>query len=497
MYAHQMSTTSNKGGLTPSEQYLTRLCRSAFLVLWAHPNVFTDEGRKNDRGVGEELCDLLVVFGDQIVIFSDKHCEYKETGNDEVDWKRWYRKAITKSVRQLVGAASFIKRFPNRLYLDNTCQKRFPLEIEIARCTFHLVAVTRGSKEACEKFFANQSIGSLRYFGDLQGDQVPFAVGPILTSHGLVHVFDENTLDIVFKELDTTADFVRYLSKRAELLSRNQPTILADGEEQLLALYLKNTHDGEHNFGIESESNGKPIDGIYISEGHWESLQNNPQYLAKKAADKISYQWDSLINKFIDVGDPLLLEINGLKPSSDIEPAVREMASETRFSRRILANGLSSFVKSLEDGKSKVRVMSSPSSNNRVYAVLAEPYVSERFGNYEEYRVHRLSKVSAYALVARTRIPSARMSIGIAFDGPTKDMNGGSEDLFCHYVPEVTQDVIDDAKKLQSELRILLPENVNNTKFHFKEYPDDSLPMSRQQRRAQERAAYKATKKYR
>ena len=86
-------------------------------MLWAHPNVFTDEGRKNGHGSGKELCDLLVVFGDQVIVFSDKHCEYKETGNDEVDWKRWYRKAIDKSVRQLAGAASFIKRFPERLYL--------------------------------------------------------------------------------------------------------------------------------------------------------------------------------------------------------------------------------------------------------------------------------------------------------------------------------------------------------------------------------------------
>ena len=173
------------------------------------------------------------------------------------------------------------------------------------------------------------------------------------------------------------------------------------------------------------------------------------------------------------------------------------MASETRFARRILADGLSKFVQLLEVGKAKVRVMSSPSSNNRLYAILAEPFASDRFSSYDKYRRHRLSKVAAYALVARTKIPSAKIAIGIAFDGPTKDMNGGSEDLFCHYVSEVTQDVLDDAAKLQSELGILLPENVNSAGFHYKEYPDTMSTLSRQQRRAQERAAKKARGKVR
>jgi hypothetical protein len=485
-------------GLTPSEQYLAQLCRSAFLSLWAYPNVFTDEGRKYAKGAGKELCDLLVVFGDQVIVFSDKHCEYKETGNYEVDWKRWYRKAVEKSVRQLIGAASFIKRFPSRLYLDADCQRQFPLPIEnLERCSFHLVAVTRGSKEACERFFAHQSIGSLRYFGDIQGDQVPFAVGPIRTEHGLVHVFDENTLDIIFGELDTVADFVTYLTKRAALLSRESPIIWADGEEQLLALYLRNMRGGEHDFDIDLESEGKQLGAVYVSEGHWEGLHQHPQYLAKKKADEISYQWDWLVSKFIEIGDPGLVEMPGLEPTTNVEPAVREMASETRFARRVLADGLSNFAASLEPGKARARVMNSPSTPNRVYAILAEPFLSARYGSYEQYRRERLSKVAAYAIVARMKVPTARMAIGIAFDGPTVDKEGGSEDLFCHYVPEVTEEVLDDAARVQRELRILLPENVRNVGFHHQEFPEVSPKISRQQRRALDRAAKKEARKQR
>jgi len=62
-------------GMTDSERALTRLARKAYLSLWSHPNVYSDEGRGTGSGDGKELVDLLVVFGDNVLLFSDKHCE--------------------------------------------------------------------------------------------------------------------------------------------------------------------------------------------------------------------------------------------------------------------------------------------------------------------------------------------------------------------------------------------------------------------------------------
>ncbi len=58
-------------GITHAECYLQRLCERSFLTLWSYPGVFRDQktGGKGDR---KELCDLLVVFGDDVLIFSDK-----------------------------------------------------------------------------------------------------------------------------------------------------------------------------------------------------------------------------------------------------------------------------------------------------------------------------------------------------------------------------------------------------------------------------------------
>ena len=60
-------------GVTASERYLQRLCQQSFLSLWSYPGIYRDQGRFEGRGDGKEVCDLLVVFDDHILIFSDKY----------------------------------------------------------------------------------------------------------------------------------------------------------------------------------------------------------------------------------------------------------------------------------------------------------------------------------------------------------------------------------------------------------------------------------------
>lgn len=62
--------------VTGAESFLRALCENTFLSLWSYPGVFRDQGKKG-TGDGKEVCDLLVVFGDHIIIFSDKYCEYQ------------------------------------------------------------------------------------------------------------------------------------------------------------------------------------------------------------------------------------------------------------------------------------------------------------------------------------------------------------------------------------------------------------------------------------
>lgn len=111
---------------TESERYLTSLGQRAFLSLWCYANVHTDEGKTSATGDGKELCDLLVVFGNHILIFSDKACEFPTHPDLKVAWGRWYKRAVDKSVGQLIGAEKFLREHPDRLFLDKQCNVPFP-----------------------------------------------------------------------------------------------------------------------------------------------------------------------------------------------------------------------------------------------------------------------------------------------------------------------------------------------------------------------------------
>ena len=98
------------GGVTRSERYLARLCSKTFLSLWSYPGVYRDQGKPQTGGDGKEICDILVVFDQHIIIFSDKHCRLADSGNVPLDWQRWFRKAVQKSADQVWGAERWLRQ---------------------------------------------------------------------------------------------------------------------------------------------------------------------------------------------------------------------------------------------------------------------------------------------------------------------------------------------------------------------------------------------------
>ena len=102
---------------TPDEEILDSLGSRSFLRFWSYSNIFRDQGKTTVNGDGKELCDFVVVFGNTVLLFSDKRIEYPDAENDTVAWKRWHRKAITASARQLKGAARWLTNYPSRVYI--------------------------------------------------------------------------------------------------------------------------------------------------------------------------------------------------------------------------------------------------------------------------------------------------------------------------------------------------------------------------------------------
>jgi hypothetical protein len=237
-------------GTTDSERALTRLAKKAFLSLWSYSNVFTDEGRSNGKGDGKELCDLLVVFGNDVLLFSDKDCEYHSHMDVKVAWPRWYKRAIEKSANQLAGAEKFAKAFPKRIFLDKQCQVPLPVPLpEAGVARYFLIAVTRGAHMAARQFYGGGSSGSVILSSDIRGKEhygTPFHIGFPLDSGRFVHVLDEMTVDLLLEELDTVHDLVAYLACKEAFISKPGVVVSVPGEDEILAHYMATMRDGQH-----------------------------------------------------------------------------------------------------------------------------------------------------------------------------------------------------------------------------------------------------------
>lgn len=478
-------------GITPSERYLTKLCGRSFLSLWSYTNLHTDEGRKGGKGVGHELCDLLVVFGNDVIIFSDRYIKFNRSADILVSWKRWFKRAVLKSANQLYGAEAWLRRHPNRIYLDPHCENQIPIALpQPESMRVHRVAVALGVYEACKEFFGGKSLGSLIVDSSLVGEthfDLPFHIGQVNPEKGFVHVFEDFTLDAVLREVDTISDFVAYLSRKERLLSREKSIIIATGEEQLLSLYLTRLNkNGEHDFDLPEDQ-----DVLYLDEGFWEEMVHNPQYRAKKEADRISYAWDRLIEHFIKYGSGYDLYGDNQIPIAEQEPALRIMASEPRIRRRQLGHALVNLMKTCPKGKGRTRLVYSNDFPDVAYLFLILPPLRDQ--SYDKYPEGRRAMLVDYCKVAKLLARDAKYIVGIATE--PLGTKGASEDFVTLDINEWTPEMQTEAESLQKEFSLLLDTNVQKTAGRIQEYPDltegaegpsRGRPLNRRQRRALE-----------
>ena len=191
---------TKSAGVTHEEEYLKRLCDGTFLSMWSYPNIYRNQGIKN-QGEGKELCDLLVVFDNHVIIFSDKHCTFPENDDLELAWGRWFRKTVVESANQAWGAARWIQSFPSRLFLDKSCKQPFPIELGLNKeIKFHLIVVSHGVTGVCSKILGGS--GSLMLNSQLAGEAqhtVPFTIGDLDPQKLFIHVLDDTSLEIVLK----------------------------------------------------------------------------------------------------------------------------------------------------------------------------------------------------------------------------------------------------------------------------------------------------------
>jgi len=449
-------------GVTKAERYLAKLCKRSFLSLWSYPGIYRDQGWPR-----KEVCDLLVVFENHIIIFSDKDCRFSDATDLQLAWSRWFKKAVQKSAKQVWGAERWIKQFPNRLFLDRQCSIPFPINLpDPAKATFHRIVVAHDASRACQQRLGGS--GSLMINSALVGDAhfgfLPFTIGILDPNQGYVHVFDDTALNIVMSTLDTITDFTAYLTRKEQFLRGNR-LIQAAGEEELLAVYLRDLNAaGEHDFVVNGD-----YDVLTFGEGLWDAFQRNPQRQAQIEADRISYSWDALIEKFAFHAMTGTQYFTSGRPLRDQEEVFRFLARERRTQRRILATSMHEVLERTlhSDSPLQARVMQPTELNSPHYVFLflhRKPGLSD-----QEYRNIRVRILSEYCLVTKLKFPEAIHIVGIASEAGLPPQR--SEDFV--YMNASRWTAKDEAKAKQIQERFGFLRRVKREATREYEYPID------------------------
>lgn len=449
---------------TSSEKMLAKLSDKAFLSLWSFANVYTDEGLKvNDKGErkgqGEELCDLLVVFGNHVLIFSDKgQIEYRPKDDVKISWRRWVERAFLKSAYSTYKAEKWIKELPHRIFLDKECTEKFPIAIPNKNIIkLHRIAVARGITEHSKKFYKDAS-GTLFIKPDIVGKEhynQPFIIGTADKKKGYVHFFDEESIDKLFNELDTIKDFTDYLTKKEELINSGM-LLVAPGEDELLGYYLSSREKEEY---IHSPQfimpEGRTNEVIAVQTGFYEGHRNTKAYKTLKEIARISYFWDRCIEI---MGSAAFTgrwhETNGKNYDEEIT-VLKYMASESRMARSVLSDAFSEVSRkpfAASEVRPRVRVSGSPTNPEMVYVWLVMQLTSEQ-KDYAEYREHRKAMISSYCMACKDAFPQFKTIVGIASDAINN--KGASEELIYVHTDDWTDEEYKHAKWLREELGLL------------------------------------------
>ena len=394
-----------------SEQLVNDICNKSFLSLWSYANPLG----KNSK----ELCDTLIVCDPDIIIISVKDIIITNSGNITTDWKRWRKRAIDASAKQIYGAERWIEEASNVIRSDGSVGIRLPAK---GNRRIHRVAIALGGEGKAQI-----------KFGDL--------------GKGFVHVFDKISLNIIMGELDTIEDFVEYLSAKERLYLSGKTTLFNGGEEDLLALYL---HKGRQ-FPDE-------FDMLVIDDNLWEGFKESEAHKAKKEADEISYAWDRLTE--ILCKDILHGNLEFGPELNDSEVAVRTMARENRFGRRILGK---SFVEFYELARQeKVRSRMALGNSDTTYVFLGIPH--------GEDRAYRKTELGLRCLVARGLNKDRNTVVGLATER-YEEGKGFSLDLLYLNISQWTNELQKKIEYAQKEFGYFA--NPQHMKIHEDEYPQE------------------------
>lgn len=370
--------------MTPSEKYVYELSKKSFLPFWSFPNPI---GKK-----GKELCDVLVICENIVIIISVKDIKVSNSKDINVQYERWVKKAIHDSSDQIHGAERFLITQKKVLLKDNKTWIDLP---SIDNMRIFRIAIAFGSPNT-----------------------FPLPMGDF--GKGFVHVFDEQSTFTVLQELDTITDFVNYLDAKEKFFIGRR--VQASTELDFLAFYIQT------GFDIDPKA-----DYIVIDKGMWNSYESSDEYNEWQERIKGSYFWDNMINHLYNYH---IVTNSSSVNRNELEEAIRMINLEPRMDRIELAM----ILENPRESKVKARMIQAPRGKKHTYVFMT---LSDKNWDYKE------DELKLRCDVARVLNPDTEIIIGLSIGGNSKGNN--CFDIVYINMPEITDDFVNYTQTIQDE----------------------------------------------
>jgi hypothetical protein len=321
---------STQKGIT-GEEFVNEIAYRSFLDYWCYPSPEDEYGDK------KEICDLLILFGDSLIIISVKNYEFKDF------YSRYFRRTIDKAVKQIYGAERKLLNKERDIFIKHPKREieRFPKE-KVAN--IHRVIINLGE--------------GVRFY--------PFNKATM--DDKFITLLDKEAFQTIVRELDTIPDFIEYLRKREELFADKTVTILPGDEDDFPVDTAKQFFEyAEQNFNPNEKQSilvsgtehdilasylmnkrsfpeyiqSKEYNVMFVQlDGNWTDYNQRNQVKAKRDLDKNSYFLDELVKR----------EVLTNHNDSSVELATA-ILSFNRFNRRVISNNFLQFYDVYKDAK--------------------------------------------------------------------------------------------------------------------------------------------------
>ncbi len=219
----------------------------------------------------------------------------------------------------------------------------------------------------------------------------------------------------------------------------------------------------EHDFVIPAN-----FQGISIDEGLWTEFESSPGRLAQLEADKVSYLWDRMSERFAGHILAGTGHSNEHSTVSNQEKSVRMMAREPRLRRRMLAEAVVGLIQKTPPNlplfrATRVCLPSRPGDPFYVFLLFSGPENESP----EKCQLGRRNLLELLCMVTKLEFPDAQDIVGYATDPGSGA--GTREEAFCFDMKSWTAEAQVEAQEWRDKLGLL--KQIERFETNFKEYP--------------------------